>query len=174
MKPRLVFAAIVIAFLVWVLLALLTDAAGTADTTPTDSTGTTTDEVSQLQAQLSDTQQQLQSVQRARIRERRGFRRRLAYVIHDPALGGHWLERAFGCIHVGEGSWTDATGNGYFGGLQMDIGFQRTYGAWALAAFGTANRWPMSVQVATAIRAYMAGRRFQPWPNTARACGLTR
>jgi len=170
-KPRLWFAAIVVAFLVWVLYALLTDAAGHADPAPTDST-TTTDEVGQLQTQLDNTKRQLQGVQAARVKDRRRFRARLRYVIHDPAIGGHWLERAFGCIHVGEGSWGSDTGNSYYGGLQMDMGFQRTYAPWALAAFGTADRWPISVQIATAIRAYVSGRGFSPWPNTARACGL--
>jgi hypothetical protein len=82
------------------------------------------------------------------------------------------LERAFLCIHAGEGSWTANTGNGYFGGLQQDRQFQSAYGAEFLRYFGTADRWPVSVQLAVAIRAYISGRGFYPWPNTARACGL--
>jgi hypothetical protein len=31
------------------------------------------------------------------------------------------------CIHRYEGSWGAATGNGYYGGLQMDLSFQRSY-----------------------------------------------
>jgi hypothetical protein len=89
-----------------------------------------------------------------------------------PPLGPAWLVNAFLCIHHGEGSWSSNTGNGYYGGLQMDLQFQRTYGSWALARYGTADRWPPSVQIAVAIRAYLSGRGFFPWPNTARACGL--
>lgn len=85
--------------------------------------------------------------------------------------GGHSLERAFQCIHSHEGAWSDPSAP-YWGGLQMDQGFQRKYGAWALSAFGTADRWPVSVQIAVAIRAWASGRGFAPWPNTARYCGL--
>ena len=31
-----------------------------------------------------------------------------------------WLNDAFLCIHHYEGAWTSNTGNGYYGGLQMD------------------------------------------------------
>jgi hypothetical protein len=117
---------------------------------------------------------QLAASETARRRERRGYRQRLRTVIHSSVLPGHWLERAFLCIHAGEGAWSANTGNGYQGGLQFDMSFQRAYGDWALRAFGTANNWPVSVQVATAIRAYTSGRGFYPWPNTARACGLLR
>lgn len=89
--------------------------------------------------------------------------------------GTHWLERAFLCLRSHEASWTgtdSATGRTYFGGLQMDRTFQRTYGGEFYRAFGTADRWPISVQIAVGIRAYLAGRGFGPWPNTRRACGL--
>jgi Transglycosylase-like domain len=100
-------------------------------------------------------------------RQRHATRRALRQSPH----GGHWLERAFLCIHQHEGSWGAATGNGYYGGLQFDLSFQRAYGDWALATWGTANRWPLSVQLATAMRAWIS-RGFQPWPNTRRMCGL--
>ena len=82
------------------------------------------------------------------------------------------LYRAFACIHRYEGAWNAATGNGYYGGLQMDYDFMRAYGREYLSAFGTADRWPPSLQIAVAIRAYLSGRGFRPWPNTARRCGL--
>jgi hypothetical protein len=82
------------------------------------------------------------------------------------------LEAAFACIHRYEGSWSANTGNGYYGGLQMDWTFMRTYGAEFLRAFGTADRWPAGVQLAVAMRAYLAGRGFWPWPTSARLCGL--
>lgn len=80
------------------------------------------------------------------------------------------------CIHRYEGSWTDA-GAPYYGGLQMDIGFQRTYGTWLLKNRGTADHWTPHQQLHIAYRAYKGwegfrGRGFYPWPNTARKCGL--
>lgn len=86
----------------------------------------------------------------------------------------HPLERSFLCIHRFEGPWNARTGNGYYGGMQMDLTFQRTYGPEFLRWFGTADRWPPSVQLAVSIKAYLSGRGFFPWPNTARACGLIR
>jgi hypothetical protein len=83
-----------------------------------------------------------------------------------------WLAADFSCIHRYEGAWTANTGNGYYGGLQMDIAFQRLYGAEFLARFGTADAWPVWAQLRAAARAYASGRGFGPWPNTARACGL--
>lgn len=87
-------------------------------------------------------------------------------------LGAHGLERAFLCIKQFEGAWTSATGNGYFGGMQMDRDFMRSYGAPFYEAWGTADRWPAGVQLAVAMRAYLSGRGFGPWPNTRRMCGL--
>lgn len=82
------------------------------------------------------------------------------------------LISAFTCIHRYEGAWDANTGNGYYGGLQMDWGFQSTYGAEYLRKWGTADRWPTWAQLSAAVRAYQSGRGFRPWPNTARACGL--
>jgi hypothetical protein len=83
-----------------------------------------------------------------------------------------YLKTAFGCIHRYEGSWGSNTGNGYYGGLQMDLGFQKRYGSPYLRRWGTADRWPAWAQVEAAVRAYRSGRGFYPWPNTARFCGL--
>ncbi len=93
-------------------------------------------------------------------------------IIRQPVYGTNWLERAFLCIHSHEGSWTANTGNGFFGGLQMDSSFQSSYGGEFVRAFGTANNWPISVQLAVGIRAYLSGRGFGPWPNTRRMCGI--
>lgn len=79
---------------------------------------------------------------------------------------------AFLCIHHFEGAWNANTGNGYYGGLQMDRRFQSLYGADMLAKYGTADNWTPKDQIIVAIRAYSSGRGFYPWPNTARACGL--
>jgi Transglycosylase-like domain len=84
--------------------------------------------------------------------------------------------RAWICIHRFERhaqqGWRTNTGNGFFGGLQMDLSFQRTYGADLLRKKGTADRWLPIEQIWVAERAYRSGRGFYPWPNTARACGL--
>ena len=82
------------------------------------------------------------------------------------------LYGAFMCIHRYEGAWTGNTGNGYHGGLQMDSGFESTYGADYVTRWGGAENWPPAAQIEVAIRAYSSGRGFSPWPNTARACGL--
>jgi CubicO group peptidase (beta-lactamase class C family) len=84
---------------------------------------------------------------------------------HPPHLRAWW------CIHRYEGAWTDP-GAPYYGGLQMDLGFQRTYGAALLARKGTADHWTPLEQMWVAERALRAGRGFWPWPNSARLCGL--
>jgi hypothetical protein len=76
------------------------------------------------------------------------------------------------CIHRGEGAWQSNTGNGYYGGLQMDVEFQRTYAPTFLLRKGTADRWSRLEQIWVAERARRSGRGFGPWPNTARMCGL--
>ena len=76
----------------------------------------------------------------------------------------------FLCIHRYEASWTDS-GAPYYGGLQMDLGFQRTYAPQLLRAKGTADHWSPLEQIWTAEKATKS-RGFYPWPNTARFCGL--
>jgi hypothetical protein len=83
-----------------------------------------------------------------------------------------WLGDSFLCIHRYEGAWNSNTGNGYYGGLQMDMPFQGRYGTDFLQRWGTADNWPVWAQLQAAARAYQSGRGFSPWPNTARACGL--
>lgn len=83
---------------------------------------------------------------------------------HPPHL------RAFLCIHRYEGSWSDS-GAPYWGGLQMNLGFQATYGGWLLRTKGTADHWSPLEQIWVAEKATRS-RGFWPWPNTARSCGL--
>jgi hypothetical protein len=85
----------------------------------------------------------------------------------NPPHRRQWL-----CIHRFEGGWHSNTGNGYYGGLQMDLMFQRTYAPGLLRSKGTADRWSPLEQMWAAERAHRAGRGFYPWPNTARYCGL--
>lgn len=93
--------------------------------------------------------------------------RALRRTYENPPNYSAWL-----CIHKGEGAWNSNTGNGYYGGLQMDYGFMSSYGGHLLRTKGTADKWSPLEQVWVAIRAYGSGRGFNPWPNTARACGL--
>jgi Transglycosylase-like domain len=124
-------------------------------------------ELTAAHAQIRRLQRTVRAQRRQLHKQRTNFRRAFR---SDP-YGRHWLENAFLCIHQGEGAWWSNTGNGYYGGLQMDRAFQRAYGPEFLRAFGTADRWPASVQLAVGIRGYLA-RGFHPWPNTARRCGL--
>jgi hypothetical protein len=89
--------------------------------------------------------------------------RRLA--TRPPHKAG-WL-----CIHRYEGAWSDPNGP-YYGGLQMDLGFQRTYGARLLRTKGTADHWTPLEQMWVAEQAHRSGRGYYAWPNTARYCGL--
>jgi Transglycosylase-like domain len=105
------------------------------------------------------------------------WQRRLATATIQVLRYGHRplpqaLSSAFLCIHHYEGAWNANTGNGYYGGLQMDRRFQSLYGSDYVARWGTADNWPAWAQLQAAVRAYEAGRGFYPWPNTARACGL--
>jgi hypothetical protein len=74
------------------------------------------------------------------------------------------------CIHHEEGPWNDPAGP-YYGGLQADLAFQRTWAPAFLERWGTADRWPVWAQLLMAERAHRV-RGFHPWPNTARNCGL--
>lgn len=78
---------------------------------------------------------------------------------------------AWQCIHRYEGVWNDP-GSPYYGGLQMDLSFQRAYGWRLLRSKGTADSWTPLEQMWVAEKAYRSGRGFYPWPNTARFCGL--
>ena len=84
----------------------------------------------------------------------------------NPPHRHQWL-----CIHHFEGAWNDPNPP-YYGGLQMDLSFQRRYGGGLLSRKGTANHWTPLEQMWAAERAHRAGRGFYPWPNTARYCGL--
>jgi hypothetical protein len=76
------------------------------------------------------------------------------------------------CIHQYEGAWNANTGNGYYGGLQMDYGFMQAYGSKFLRRWGTANNWPVWAQLQAGRNGYRARGGWSPWPNTARYCHL--
>lgn len=99
-------------------------------------------------------------------------RRDAAYRAYKRGFSGlppHYS--AWLCIHRYEGAWNDPDAP-YYGGLQMDIGFQKSYGARLLATKGTADHWTPLEQMWVAEKAFSSGRGFYPWPNTARYCGL--
>jgi hypothetical protein len=100
---------------------------------------------------------------------RRIWRRRARRVWRRAMNPPH--EAAWRCIQRYEAAWNDEAGP-YYGGLQMDLSFQRAYGAELLRRKGTADNWTPVEQMWVAERAYRAGRGFYPWPNTARFCGL--
>src|SRR4051812_45441138 len=106
--------------------------------------------------------------------------RKLQYMTHVWAVkNSGWL--AFWrthaprlmCIHRYEGAWNAYSPAGYYGGLQMDWSFMRTYGPDKLARYGgrDARYWAPADQLAVAMRAVRT-RGYTPWPNSATACGV--
>jgi hypothetical protein len=93
---------------------------------------------------------------------------------HPPVASGNYNSSKYAgllCIHTHEGAWNANTGNGYYGGLQMDSSFESTYGPEFVRQYGTANNWPVIDQLIAGYRA-MQSRGYSPWPNTAAMCGL--
>ena len=73
-------------------------------------------------------------------------------------------------------TWNCNTGNGYYGGLQMDVSFERTYNWTAYKLWGNANKWPKNSQMLAADRAYngyhgAGARGLTPWPSSRREFG---
>jgi hypothetical protein len=96
---------------------------------------------------------------------------RMRRLAQSPPHKYAWL-----CLHRYERhpaqGWRTNTGNGFYGGLQMNWGFMQTYGPKLLRRKGTADRWTALEQMWVGERALRAGRGFYPWPNSARNCGL--
>ncbi len=89
-----------------------------------------------------------------RVWQKRSAAAALAVSLHAErhAKVPAWLAQAFTCIHRYEASWNANTGNGYYGGLQMDMPFQSRYGPAYLNRYGTADRWPVWAQLEAAAR----------------------
>src|SRR5262245_29707476 len=85
---------------------------------------------------------------------------------HHPPHKSGWL-----CIHRYEGRWNDPDAP-HCGGLQTDIGFQRTSRGPLPRRKGTADNSTPLEQMWVAEKAHRSGRGYYPWPNTARYCGL--
>jgi hypothetical protein len=79
-----------------------------------------------------------------------------------------WLIGAFECIHSHEGAWNANTGNGYYGGVQFGYAEWQHYGGQYAPRADLASP---AEQISAAI-AYYHDAGFEPWPNTARMCGL--
>lgn len=97
------------------------------------------------------------------------WRRHARYVRKVAARPPH--KRGWLCIHHFEGRWRDGS-DPYWGGLQMDRSFMRSYAPRLLLRRGWADRWSPLEQMWVAERAHRSGRGYGPWPNTARHCGL--
>ena len=103
---------------------------------------------------------------------RRVWRRRAVADAASASCTGRRTRAPGSASTVTRATWSDG-GSPYYGGLQMDISFQASYGGPLLATKGTAENWTPLEQMWVAERAYRSGRGFYPWPNTARACGLS-
>jgi hypothetical protein len=88
--------------------------------------------------------------------------------VTNPPHLDQWM-----CIHSHEAGWNnhDTGHNGHYGGLQMSFDFMKGYGPELYGAKGTADHWTPLEQIWVAERAF-AVRGFNPWPETARMCGL--
>lgn len=86
----------------------------------------------------------------------------------SPASQGSGVWDALARCESGN-RWNANTGNGYFGGLQMDMSFWRSYGGGVAPRPDLASR---EQQIAAAERARDSGRGYHPWPTCARRLGL--
>ena len=83
----------------------------------------------------------------------------------------------FECIHRHEGAWRDA-GAPYWGGFQMGWTFMDAYGRHYgkhiryLRRYGTANHWPVVLQIHAAKHGAQGQGIRTAWPNTSVTCGL--
>ncbi len=64
------------------------------------------------------------------------------------------------------GNWSINTGNGYYGGLQFNLGTWQAYGG---SGYPHQNSRADQIAVAERLR---ADRGFQPWPACSRKLGL--
>lgn len=171
MRISVTLATLVVAFLIWLVFAVnVMRGDPPPDPTP-EAEGFVTPAVDATgQLELAALRTKLLREHKHLVQARRTVRH-LQATLTGKVASLVWLVGAFQCIHQGEGSWTARTGNGYYGGLQMDLGFQATYAPGLLRSKGTADRWSPAEQIAAAISAH-ASRGFTPWPATARRCGL--
>ena len=60
------------------------------------------------------------------------------------------------------GQWHINTGNGYYGGLQENMDFWRSYGD---PTYARPDLAPKSAQIEAAVKARDGGRGYEPWPQ---------
>lgn len=91
-------------------------------------------------------------------------------VVHRRVRGRwlSWRSDAL-CVHHYEGAWNANTGNGYSGGMQFADSTWLSSGGGKYAAH--AYLATPSEQLSVAYRLWRAAG-WNPWPNTARSCGL--
>jgi hypothetical protein len=94
----------------------------------------------------------------------RGRARRVARIPVAPWPPG-WLSDAL-CVHHYEGAWNADTGNGYFGGMQFDLGTWQANGG-----HGRPDLASPQTQLAVAYTTWRA-RGWEPWPVSSAECGL--
>lgn len=105
-----------------------------------------------------------------RLRAKRERKKNLSSLCGPDYMAWYYSSGAK-CVHEGEGAWNSNTGNGYYGGFQADISFQKTYNQHAYRTWGTANNWSPLEQIKMAYIGWRS-RGWYPWPTTARNCGL--
>lgn len=88
-----------------------------------------------------------------------------APVFHSASVGV-WDEMAQ-C--ESGGNWAKNTGNGFYGGLQMDSAFWKTYGNGVAARADLASRVD---QISAATKARDSGRGYSPWPHCRHVVGV--
>ena len=82
------------------------------------------------------------------------------------------------CIGRHEGWWTSNTGNGYFGRFQLGLPFQSAYGRHYgkrisyLGRYGTADKWPKTLQIHASRHGWNRQGVHTAWPLTSRICGI--
>lgn len=78
-----------------------------------------------------------------------------------------YADGATQCEVAHEGAWTSVNSAGYYGRFQMDTSFQQEtpFGAAAYAQYGTAEKWPPSVQIQQAFNvwSYAGWSRWPPY-----------
>lgn len=167
--------AVFLLLVLFLVLLLVVVASARGDDPPPTYKGRTAEEwgleAEALELELREVRGRLGWRERSLARMWRTLRRvrsSLRAAVQVPGTTGE--TKALLCIHGHEGPWNDA-GAPYFGGLQMDVDFQRAYGRTFYEELGHAHRWPVYVQVAVGLAGVLK-RGFSPWPVTRRLCGV--
>lgn len=96
------------------------------------------------------------------------WRRARIIAAHNTPWSASWYNGAI-CVHEHEGAWNSNTGNGYYGGMQFDSASWLANGGGSYAS--RADLASPHDQLLVAYH-YWQSSGWNPWPNTARMCGL--